>query len=160
MQAEAALALEFERLYLRLSSAFVSQAAMCSGGKACGVTQAAAGDRILTFNDVLAIARAAGLLKVQSLRAGFGRGGMVQTGRDAWAGRVRAEASLYCIRQGNKEQRVTCWQVSGDDGLNYTEHRCNDDSQVRGRVRAASTIEFPPPSRALSRQKIDVIACR
>ena len=34
MQSEAALALEFERLYLRLSSAFVSHAAMCSGGKA------------------------------------------------------------------------------------------------------------------------------
>ena len=84
MQAEAALALEFERVYLRLSSAFVSQAAMCSGGKACGVTQAAAGDRILTFNDVLAIARGAGLLKVQSLRAGFGRGGMVQPGSDAF----------------------------------------------------------------------------
>ena len=117
MQSEAALALEFERLYLRLSSAFVLHAAMCSGGKAYGVTQAAAGDRILTFNDVLAIARGAGLLKVQSLRAGVGRGGMVQTGSDAWAGRVRAEASLYCIRQGNKGQRVTCWQVSGDDGL-------------------------------------------
>ncbi len=43
-----------------------------------GVTQAAAGDRILTFNDVLAIAQGAGLLKVQSLRAGFGRGGMVE----------------------------------------------------------------------------------
>ena len=68
-----------------------------------GVTQAAAGDRILTFNDVLAIARGAGLLKVQSLRAGFGRGGMVQTGRDAWAGRVRAEASLHCIHGGKSK---------------------------------------------------------
>jgi hypothetical protein len=47
---------------------------------------------------------------------------------------VRSPAPHRCLRL----QRVV-WcgaalkreQVTGDDGLNYSEHKCNDDSQVK-----------------------------
>ena len=71
------------------------------------------------------------------------------------AGGVRSEASLYFLHGGEtgrlaeKKGAKIAWcvtrnvQVSGDDGLNYSEHKCNDESQVTRACSTQHALHFP-----------------
>jgi hypothetical protein len=98
-----------------------------------------AGDCILTFNDVLTILRTAGLFKVSctlpcSAAEHSDARHRIISGPSRRVFRTwRSVTACHTLAKAHDGDVIPPrLQVTGDDGLSYSEHKCNEESQVGG----------------------------